>query len=302
MRLTRLALLLALTSAIAGAQPSIPAPSDTRLARADSLYVAQSYKDAATVYATAAAAAPLDNRSRYRYAISLMNTGDYKTAAALLDQAAVNGNPPVLYNAGSVHARLGHVDTAFAYLNMAIAAGFSNLQILSADSGYMRVRSDARYAAAEKKLKDAFTPCVNNPESHRLDFWVGEWNVTNVTGQPAGVNSVQKILGDCVVFENWTDAQGGQGKSINAFNRVLGQWQQFWMDQYGSVTEYRSSEWVGSSLRYSASTTNRQGQQVLLRMTFTPLDANTVRQQGETSLDGGKTWTPGYDLRYHRKK
>ena len=74
------------------------------------------------------------------------------------------------------------------------------------------------------------------------------------------------------------------------------------MDQYGNVTEYRTSEWVGNSLRYTASSVNRQGQPVMLRMTFTPIDANTVRQHGETSTDGGKTWTAGYDLRYHRKK
>jgi hypothetical protein len=113
---------------------------------------------------------------------------------------------------------------------------------------------------------------------------------------------VQKILSDCVVLENWTDAQGGQGKSINAYNRALNQWQQFWMDQYGGVTEYRSSEWVGPSLRYTASSTNRQGQPVVMRMTFTPIDANTVRQHGENSTDGGTTWTTAYDLRYHRKK
>jgi hypothetical protein len=249
-----------------------------------------------------AATTSLDNRSRYRYAMSLANTGDHKSAAPLLDQAAAAGNPIVLYNAGSVHARLGHADTAFAYLDRSITGGFSNLRILTADSGYMKVRNDPRYSAAEKRLKDAFTPCVNNPESHRFDFWVGEWTVTNATGQPAGSSSVQKILSECVVFENWTDGQGGQGKSLNAFNRTLGQWQQFWMDQYGNVTEYRESEWVGNALRYTASTVNRQRQPVMLRMTFTPIDANTVRQHGETSTDGGKTWTAGYDLRYHRKK
>jgi hypothetical protein len=47
---------------------------------------------------------------------------------------------------------------------------------------------------------------------------------------------------------------------------------------------------------------SRQGAPVLLRMTFTPIDANTVRQFGENSNDGGKTWTTAYDLTYRRKK
>jgi hypothetical protein len=32
------------------------------------------------------------------------------------------------------------------------------------------------------------------------------------------------------------------------------------------------------------------------------VDANPLRQFGETSTDGGKTWTPSFDLIYHRKK
>jgi hypothetical protein len=277
-------------------------PTDARLQKADSLFLAREFKGAASLYGALAKSGPLDPRSRYRYGMSLANTGDFADAATLLDQAAVNGNPVVLYNAGSVHARLGHADTAFAYLNMSVAKGFSNLQILSADSNFAVLRADQRYRDVEKRMRDAFTPCAGNAESHKFDFWVGEWTVTNVAGQPAGSSSVEKILSDCVVFENWTDSQGGHGKSLNAFNRTLKQWQQFWTDQYGSVTEYRESEWVGPSLQYTARQTNAQGAPVMLRMTFTPIDANTVRQHGENSNDGGKTWTTGYDLTYHRKK
>ena len=36
-------------------------------------------------------------------------------------------------------------------------------------------------------------------------------------------------------------------------------------------------------------------------LTFFNLDANTVRQLSEQSVDGGKTWTTVYDLKYVRK-
>jgi hypothetical protein len=39
-----------------------------------------------------------------------------------------------------------------------------------------------------------------------------------------------------------------------------------------------------------------------MRLTFTPVDSNTVRQHGESSTDGGATWTTTYDLLYHRKR
>ena len=40
----------------------------------------------------------------------------------------------------------------------------------------------------------------------------------------------------------------------------------------------------------------------MLRLTFFPVSANEVRQLGEASADGGKTWKTQYDLYYHRKK
>jgi len=144
-------------------------------------------------------------------------------------------------------------------------------------------------------------PRIELDAARQFDFWVGEWDVTvGAHGPPAGRSSVQKILEECVVFENWTGSGGGGGKSLNAFNRALGRWQQFWVDQFGTVTEYRESEWKGSSLVLTAPTAPPDTS-AWLRMTFTPVDANTVRQLGEGSSDGGKSWSMRYDLYYHRR-
>lgn len=143
--------------------------------------------------------------------------------------------------------------------------------------------------------------CAAQPESHRFDFWVGEWNVTTPQGGQAGTSSVKKILGDCVVFENWKATNGVEGKSLSAYNRGLKRWQQFWTSATGTVTEYRFGEWVGASLRLVAHVPDVDSP-TLLRMTYTPLDSDTVRQFGEMSTDGGKTWTAQYDLYYHRKR
>ena len=199
------------------------------------------------------------------------------------DQAAKAGNPIVLFAAGSAHARLGQADEAFRYLDLTMKSGFSNEKSFSADPGFLTLSADPRYAAAVSRMRAAFTPCINRPESHQFDFWVGEWTVIGKAGQQAGTSSVQKILSDCVVFENWTDAQGGSGKSLNSWNPQLKRWQQFWVDQYGSVTEYRESVWVGTSLQYLASGVSAQGAPILQHMTFTPIDSLTVRQFGDVS-------------------
>jgi hypothetical protein len=78
-------------------------------------------------------------------------------------------------------------------------------------------------------------------------------------------------------------------------------WQQFWTDQTGRVTEYRQSEWVGDTLRFTARSVTPQGP-VMLRMSFARIDAATVRQWGAASTDDGKTWITPWDLYYHRKR
>lgn len=145
------------------------------------------------------------------------------------------------------------------------------------------------------------TPCAERAESRRFDFWVGEWEVRGPNGRIAGSSSVQPVAGSCALLENWTDAKGGTGKSLNAFNASAGHWQQFWVGQQGEVHEYRESEWRGGALVFLAR--DAKNTREMHRMTFSPIgtDGTVVRQFGELSSDGGKSWTVEYDLYYHRR-
>ena len=102
------------------------------------------------------------------------------------------------------------------------------------------------------------------------------------------------------MLENWTDARGGTGKSINAYNPVAGAWQQFWVGEFGAVTEYRESVWHGDTLVFRA-TSRANGQPVALRLSFNRLPDGSVRQFGEQSTDGGTTWAATYELFYRRR-
>jgi len=142
--------------------------------------------------------------------------------------------------------------------------------------------------------------CATEAPRHQFDFWIGEWEVTTKDGKRAGSSIVESVSGGCALLENWTSGSGGRGKSLNAWNPSIRQWQQYWIGQDGAPTEFRSSEFDGKSLSFF----NRQGSDSLSfsRMTFTPLDAATVRQHAEKTTDGGKTWSTEYDLYYHRRK
>lgn len=144
-------------------------------------------------------------------------------------------------------------------------------------------------------------PCKSRPEHRQFDFWVGEWDVLNTQGRLAGTNSVQLILGDCVLLENWKGARGVEGKSFNVYNAAIGKWQQTWVDSAGNVLEL-AGEYGDGRMRFAGETPARGGGKTLHRLTFTRVSADRVRQLWEQSADGGKTWAVAFDGAYVRRK
>jgi hypothetical protein len=142
-------------------------------------------------------------------------------------------------------------------------------------------------------------PCGAKPEYRQFDFWIGEWEVT-ANGNRAGENSVQLILGKCVIFENWTGARGMSGKSFNVYNAAKGKWQQTWVDSQGNVLELHG-EFKDGAMRLAGEVV-RNNQKTLHKLTFFPLEGGRVRQLWESSQDDGKTWSTVFDGLYIRKK
>ncbi len=141
-------------------------------------------------------------------------------------------------------------------------------------------------------------PC-SMPEHRQFDFWIGEWEVT-MGGQAAGTNSIQLILGDCVLLENWTGSKGGTGKSFNLFNSAKGKWQQTWVDNSGNMLELYGE--FKDGVMQLVGENARNGKKTLQRITWKALDKDQVRQHWEQSQDDGKTWTTAFDGLYTRKK
>lgn len=142
-------------------------------------------------------------------------------------------------------------------------------------------------------------PCTTRSESRQFDFWIGEWEVRNPKGQVAGSNSVQLILGDCVIAENWTGARGGSGKSFNFYDAGTGKWHQLWVDDRGGVLRL-AGEYRDGAMRFEGETPAPNGQKTLERLTFTPMPDGRVRQFWEQSADG-KTWKVVFDGTYIKK-
>jgi tetratricopeptide (TPR) repeat protein len=281
------------------AQAPVKSPAERM---ADSLLKAGNAAAALTAYQQVAAADSTNLRAWYGIGAAADALHQPAVAAPAFERAARNGtNSIAMYNAGAEHARMGHANTALDWLDKAVTAGFPAPGLFVTDSDLVSLHGNPRFEAIAKRAKIPPAPCMTNADARRFDFWIGEWDVTPASAPTTvvGHNSVQRIAGGCALLENWTAANGTDGKSLNTYNSALGHWEQFWVGSGGAVTEYRDSEWHDGTLVYLAHSSSPQGP-FLQRLSFSALDANTVRQFGEYSTDNGATWTVGYDFRYHR--
>ncbi len=280
--------------------PSTATVGDTLVATANALMQSKSYGPAARVFGQLTERYPTVAVYWVRLGVARQLAGDSDAAlSAYRTSIELGAGAVAQYNLGSIFAQRSMPDSAFRWLNGSVSGGFSSVAALESDSGLTRLHGDPRWAQLVETVTHAAAPCMYRPESRAFDFWVGDWDVTNAAGQPAGTSSVQLLLNGCALYENWNANGNGEGKSLNSYNPDLKLWQQFWTDQTGHVTEYRSSTWLNGSLQYTARVLTPQPQ--TLHMTFTPVNKDLVRQFGEVSRDDGKTWTTQYDLYYHRR-
>ncbi len=135
----------------------------------------------------------------------------------------------------------------------------------------------------------------SSKEARAFDFWVGTWDVVGTGGQKLGENRIERLLGGCVLMENWRDAKGREGKSWNYWHAPSKTWKQNWVDAGGRVTEYVGTP-TAMGIRFEADSNG-----VVNVMAFTRRDDGTVEQKIEISRDGRKTWTAGFLGIYRRR-
>ena len=114
-------------------------------------------------------------------------------------------------------------------------------------------------------------------------------------------SSIQRIIGGCVIYENYSQAGGYIGKSFNFYDSNLKKWRQTWVDATGNVSEF-VGEFKDNAMHYEGESHLQDGTRVLRKMIVYNLGPDRVRQYSERSTDGGKTWATIYDFTYERKK
>ena len=154
--------------------------------------------------------------------------------------------------------------------------------------------------------KTAERPCERDSAYHKLDFWVGSWDVyDNHDGSKGGVDVVEKILDGCALVENWHELSpdGADGKSLFYYQKATQQWKQVWVTALGPMKEKKLvEEFKDAGVRFQGEIPHLKGGSHLDRTTLTPLSPDRVHQVIEISRDDGKTWEVVFDAEYRRQK
>ena len=156
-------------------------------------------------------------------------------------------------------------------------------------------------AAAPLHAQESISPRCGGEARRALDFWIGTWSVTDPSGTPAGKNEITRVSGGCGLLERWESpgANGGtfRGLGHHAYDPALGAWRQLWTDTSGRTVDMEGEAQGGTVIyrwKIPGSTP------ALGRYTVSSLPQGKVRQHGERSTDGGKTWGTTFDLVYTR--
>lgn len=247
--------------------------------------------------------APDDGSAHYQLGILMMDNGrDTKDAVEYFKHAAKSQFQPlsVAYRLSRIYARDSREDQAFEQLETMANGGFGLISLIDGQSDYDEIRNHPRFVAAVAAIRATRFPCQNDKRHHAFDFWIGEWNVKQ-NGQLAGTNSIQPILGHCVLFERWESINGSLGKSFNYYDPGQDHWRQIWVGDTGTFIEF-TGEARDGGIFYTAETVNpAEGSVTHHKFEFTTLEDGDVRQFWQTSTDDGETWATIWDGRYTRK-
>ena len=191
-------------------------------------------------------------------------------------------------------AQNGDKGNALAALEQLTAGGYANTEQLLGENDLLSVRADDRWPKIVEKVRANAHPCRNGAEYRQFDFWLGEWDVQTAAGGPAATSSIQLILDQCVIFENFT-ASNYTCKSFSSWVAPAKEWKQHYVDSSGN-----NSEWSGKLEDGKMVFITHSGG--LQRMTYSKEGPDRVRQLIESSTDDGKTWSVGFDGMYVRRK
>lgn len=275
---------------------------------ADKLVLEGKFAQAAQVLEGVVKSDPANGRAWFVLGSAQHELKQYAQAAESHRRAEAAGFSPLplaMFRQVRAYAMAGDTEKAMQILERGLTQyTFSNVQAIETHADLAPLRTHPRYAAAVQQARRNADPCGNDPNYRQMDFWIGTWDVqpTGIQRAPTGAtNVIEPLLGKCALLENWTPPNGPAGKGVHVYNARIQKWEQFWLTGAGNVVKF-IGEFNEGAMNYDTEATTPAGQTSLRRTKIWAVDTDTVRQKSDQTTDGGKTWTPLFDLTYVRKK
>lgn len=105
---------------------------------------------------------------------------------------------------------------------------------------------------------------------------------------------VTRILDGCVLHEDYRGTNGSHGESFTTFDTGRNVWHQSWVTNRGALLVIEGQMQNGA-MTLSGEDRTPDGKRRLVRGTWSPVK-DGVSEVAARSMDGGKTWTPWFDL------
>ena len=135
------------------------------------------------------------------------------------------------------------------------------------------------------------TAMCTGSEDRQFDFWLGRWDAVFV-GQGGATSEITRDEEGCNIYEHFLGG-GTIGLSVSFFNHDTGKWYQTYVDNAGGRILLSGTLVTGRMILATAGTTT------FSRITWS-VNGSGVRQLGESTVNGGATWTTVFDGLYTR--
>lgn len=157
-------------------------------------------------------------------------------------------------------------------------------------------------------ISQAQTSIVDLEPEEYFDFWVGEWELswTDQQGNAgAGTNTIEKILDNVVIQENFSATEGRlegyKGRSMSVYNPQRQSWHQTWVDNQGGYIDLTGSVEGDKRIFQTEERTLPNGNTIINRMVFYDIKENSFTWDWESSQDDGVSWNLNWRIFYQRK-
>lgn len=137
-------------------------------------------------------------------------------------------------------------------------------------------------------------PC-SAPEYRQFDFWLGDWDAFEIgTNVKDSRVRVTRILDGCVIHEDYQAVDGHRGESFSIYDASRRVWHQSWVTSRGQLLVIEG-HFKGGEMVLSGVDRTTSGEERHVRGIWKPTEGG-VRETAVSSIDGGKTWKPWFDL------